>query len=119
MEFHTEPTKFRDILLRRCAPHLLACTALLSCGANPTPVSIQVEVSPGYKGILDIAPCSSKATSKADDQGKVYTSECPRPGQEIEVVVVQGGQTYRIPPEKLSVSRAGDGVPVAISGQID
>jgi hypothetical protein len=52
-------------------------------------------------------------------RGRAYARECPQPGQEIELVVVQGGQTYRVPSEKLTISKTGDGIPVEISTVIE
>jgi hypothetical protein len=106
--------------LRRCVPHLMACTILLSCAAKPQPVEINVQVQPGYKGTLHVSPCSSQASAMpADERGRAYARECPQPGQEIELVVVQGGQTYRVPSEKLTISKTGDGIPVEISTVIE
>jgi hypothetical protein len=102
--------------LKRCAPHLLACTILLSCGAKPKPVEISVDVPLGYKGVLHISPCSDQArAAQPDDQGRVYACECPQPGQEIEVMVVEGSQSFHIPYGKLNISKTGDGIPVEIS----
>ena len=102
--------------LRRCAPHLLACTILLSCAAKPKPVEISVEVPLGYKGALRISPCSDQAKiARPDDQGRAYSHECPQPGQEIEIVVVEGSQSFHIPYDKLNISKTGDGIPVEIS----
>jgi hypothetical protein len=107
-------------LLKRCVPHLLACTILLSCAAKAKPLEINVEVRPDYKGALHVTPCSSKpGPVRADDQGRAYAGECPRPGQEIELVVMRGGQTYRIPAEKLTVSKTGDGIPVEVIASIE
>jgi hypothetical protein len=103
-------------LLRRCAPHLLACIILLSCAAKPKPVEISVEVPIGYKGALRISPCSDQARpAQPDERGRVYTRECPQPGQEVEVVITEGSQSMHIPSGKLNVSKTGDGIPVEIS----
>src|SRR5579871_5416434 len=103
-------------LLRRCAPHLLACTILLSCAAKPRPVEISVQVPLGYKGVLHISPCSDQTRlAQADEQGRAYTHECPQPGQEIEVVVMEGAQSFHIPSDKLNINKTGDGIPVEIS----
>jgi hypothetical protein len=103
-------------LLRRCAPHLLACTILLSCAAKPKPVEISVQVPLGYKGALRISPCSDRVrAADPDEQGRAYAHECPQPGQEIEVVIVEGAQSFHIPFDKLNISKTGDGIPVEIS----
>jgi hypothetical protein len=103
-------------ILRRCAPHFLACTILLSCAAKPKPIEISVEVPLGYKGALRISPCSDQARSaQMDEQGRAYARECPQPGQEIEVVVIEGSQSTHIPSQKLNISKTGDGIPVEIS----
>jgi hypothetical protein len=107
-------------LLKRCVPHLLAGTILLSCAAKPKPLEINVEVQPGYKGTLHITPCSNHSGRiQADQQGQAYASECPQPGQEIELVVVQGAATYRIPSSRLQVSKTGDGIPVEVIASIE
>jgi hypothetical protein len=117
---HSEGMRCGKFVVRRCLPHLLACMILLSCAAKPSPVVIHIEVRAGYKGMLHVTPCADQArVGAAGERGIIYAVECPRPGQEIELVVVQGGQTYRIPSEKLSVSRTGDGIPVDIIGQIE
>ena len=109
-----------EVVVRRCVPHLLASAILLSCAAKPRPVAINIEVQAGYKGALHVTPCADRAQVKrADEQGTVYAEECPQPGQEIELVVIQGGQTYRIPSENLSISKTGDGIPVEIDGRIE
>ena len=98
----------------------MACTILLSCAAKPRPLEINVEVRPGYKGALRVSPCSNQASAMlADEQGRAYARECPQPGQEIELIVVQGGQTYRVSTEKLTISKTGDGIPVEISTVIE
>jgi hypothetical protein len=106
-------------LLRRCIPHLLACTILLSCAAKPDPVRISVQVRPDYKGTLHISPCSRQADAPADEQGRAYTQACPQPGQEVDLMVIQGEQTRHIPSEKLTISKTGDGIPVEISASIE
>ena len=106
--------------LRRFAPHLLACTILLSCAAKAKPMEISVEAPIGYTGALRISPCSDETkVARLDEQGRAYARECPQPGQEIEVVVVEGPKSIHIPSEKLKISKTGDGIPVEITTVVE
>lgn len=105
--------------LTRSAVHLLVCALLLSCAAKSKPLPINVAVRADYKGSLHVMPCSNQARStEADAEGQAFARECPAPGQDVELVVLQGGRTYRISSERLSISRTADGIAVEIIGQV-
>lgn len=106
--------------LKRLVPHLLAATMLLSCGAKPKALEINVEVQPEYRGALRVTPCSSRnGPARADELGRAYAAAYPQPGQEIELVVIQGGKSYHIPSERLRVNTTGDGIPVEVIASIE
>ena len=104
--------------LKRFVPHLLAATILLSCGAKPKALEISVEVQPEYRGALRVTPCSSR-NGPADELGRAYVAACPQPGQEIQLLISQGGKSYHIPSERLTVNKTGDGIPVEVIASIE
>ena len=100
--------------LKRLVPHLLAGTILLSCGAKPKALDINVEVQPEYRGALRVTPCSNRnGSARADELGRAYVAVCPQPGQEIELVITQGVKSYHIPSERLTVEQDGRPYPLS------
>jgi hypothetical protein len=68
-----------------------------------------------------INPCDPKASADhaiVDAQGRVATSGCPKPGQQVTLLIERAGKTYRVSPENVIVLRAGDGLPVEIHAAV-
>lgn len=101
-----------SVVIRLCLP-LFVAIALLSCASAPLPHEIAIQVPEGYTGALHITPCAVPPVS-IDQHGNVWVADCPPSGEKPQLVVTQGGRVYRIPPEKLTVIRTGDGIIVRI-----
>ena len=100
---------------------ILCALLVLSCGAAKSAQEITVQVPDGFAGTLQIEPCNASANADhvtLDARGVATTSACPGRGQLVTLVIVRGGQTYRIVPENVKVLRTGDGLPVRIEATI-
>jgi hypothetical protein len=89
-----------------------ACT-LFSCADTSLPQEIKIEIPEGYHGNLHITVCSA-AAARGGSAGEVPVVDCPTRGVRIELAVTQGSKVFVIPPEKLTIEKTGDGIPVAI-----
>src|ERR1700679_2560342 len=98
---------------------LVISMCLVSCAAKNAPTRITVKVADAYSGVLRLSPCVGNAQDPVlvDAQGNGKTSVCPL-GADVEILVVKASRTVFIPREQVSVARAGDGFPVAISADI-
>src|ERR1700676_1825537 len=99
---------------------IFATFSLFSCAAKQAPREIVVKVPPGYSDEVELGPCSSPSAAEAsvDSKGTAETSACPKPGETVTLTVVRGGQTFRVPPDQVTIERAGDGFPVAIKTRV-
>jgi|SRR3984957_7815371 len=97
---------------------LVVTLVLASCAAKDAPTRVKVRVAESFSGILHLRPCVGGATDPvvADAQGNADISSCPL--GELEIVVLKGGRTIYVRPEDVGVSRAGDGIPVAITATV-
>jgi hypothetical protein len=93
---------------------LAISASLFSCGARNTPARITVRAPDGFSGVLHLTPCAAGAQGlvEVNQQGNGETSACP--SGDVEVLVVKNSGTVYIEPQRISVSRAGDGIPVEI-----
>src|SRR5580700_7196554 len=102
-------------------PHYpFACDHLCYVLVVFAPLEIVDKVPPDYSGELKLDPCSSQSSAEAsvDSKGTAETSACPKPGETVTLTVVRGGQTFRVPPDQVTIERAGDGFPVAIKTRV-
>jgi hypothetical protein len=99
---------------------LLSALLLFSCGAGSSAREITVQVPDTFAGTLRISPCDRSQSERVavDERGVTATSVCPRSGEQVTLVVIRSGQTYRISPENVTIRRAGDGLPVSIEATI-
>jgi hypothetical protein len=94
---------------------LVISLALASCAAKEASARVTVKVADSFSGILHLRPCveDAKEPVAADAQGYADTSACPL--GDLEIVVIKGNNTVYVKSEDVGVSRAGDGIPVAIT----
>jgi hypothetical protein len=94
------------------------CALLLfSCAAAKSAQQITVQVPDEFAGTLQIDPCDRSASVDhilADAKGAAATSACPHRGDQITLIIVRAGKTYRVIPENVTIVRTGDGLPVRI-----
>ncbi len=90
---------------------------LLSCANTTLPREIKVEVPQGYSGHVRVTLCSVPP-KRADEYGNVYVADCFLPSDRIQLTVSRGNMVYAIPPEKLMVTRTGDGIPIVIDVEL-
>jgi hypothetical protein len=80
------------------------------------PERITVRVPDGFSGVLHLTPCAKGVQGpvvEVSEQGNGETAACP--SRDVEVVVVKNSGTVYVEPQRISVSRAGDGIPVEIA----
>jgi hypothetical protein len=99
---------------------IFATFLLFSCAAKQAPHDITVKVPPDYSGELILAPCSPQASTQVsvDSKGSASTSVCPAANESVTLTVIRGGSDLRVPPDQVTIERAGDGLPVAIKARI-
>jgi hypothetical protein len=100
---------------------ILCALLVLSCGAANSAQEITVQVPDRFTGTLQIDTCNVAASSDhvtVDAHGAAMTPACPTRGQQVTLVIAGGGQTYRIVPDKVTVVRTGDGLPVRIQATL-
>jgi hypothetical protein len=97
---------------------LVISLVLASCAAKEAPPRVTVKVADGFSGVLHLRPCvgGAKEPIVADAQGSADISACPL--RDFEIVILKGSSTVYVRPEDVSVSRAGDGIPVAITASV-
>ena len=93
---------------------------LFSCAAKQAPREITVRVPPDYAGELSLDPCSRHASAEVsvDAKGDTATSVCPKADETVTLRVIRGGTDFRVPPDQVTIERAGDGLPVAIKAHV-
>jgi hypothetical protein len=102
---------------------IFATFLLFSCAAKQAPQEITVKVPADYWGELNLDPCSPKfsADVSVDAKGTGQTSVCPKSGESVTLIIVKGVKgdpELRVPPDLVTIERAGDGLPVAIKARI-
>jgi hypothetical protein len=99
---------------------IFATFLLFSCAAKQAPREIIVTVPADYSGELTLSPCSAGAAAKvsADSRGFGSTSACPKADETVTLTVIRGGADIRVPPDQVTIERAGDGLPVAIKARV-
>jgi hypothetical protein len=93
---------------------------LFSCAAKQAPREITVKVPADYSGELNLTPCSTGAPAEVsvDSRGFGSTSACPRADETVTLTVIRGGADLRVPPDQVTIERAGDGLPVTIKARV-
>jgi hypothetical protein len=112
-----ENAKENDVLV--LAPlyvTILSALLVFSCGAAKSPQEITVRVPDEFSGIVRVTPCDRTSAERAiaSSQGVAATTACPGKNDQVTLVLIRSGQIYRIPPEQVTIRRAGDGLPVSI-----
>jgi hypothetical protein len=99
---------------------IFAAFLLFSCAAKQAPREITVKVPASYSGDLTLDPClpRSSVDVSVDAKGFAPTSACPKPGETVTLTVVRAGEKVRVPPDQITIERAGDGLPVAIKAHV-
>ncbi len=97
---------------------LVISLALASCAAKEAPARVTVTVADSFSGLVHLRPCveGAKDPIVADAQGSADMSACPLGN--LEIVVIKGNNTVYVKSEDVSVSRAGDGIPVAVTASV-
>jgi hypothetical protein len=97
---------------------LVISLVLASCAAKEAPTRVTVKVPNSFSGVLHLRPCvgGAKEPIVADAQGSADIFACPLGA--VEIVVIKGSSTIYVKSEDVSVNRAGDGIPVAISASV-
>ena len=99
---------------------VFAAFLLYSCAAKQAPREIKVIVPSDFSGQITLDPCTPDLSAEVtlNARGTAQTSACPKPGETITLTVVKGPENYRIPSDKVTIERAGDGLPVAIKAKV-
>jgi hypothetical protein len=99
---------------------IFAAFLLFSCAAKQSPREITVTVPADYSGELNLSPCSRSAPAEVsvDSKGFGPTSACPKADETVTLTVIRGGADLRVPPDQVTIERAGDGLPVAIKARV-
>jgi hypothetical protein len=103
------------------ALEVAALSLLFSCGFSHPPRRLTVHVASGFTGTVHISTCVQSAPNAdltADNQGMAATSACPSSDEAVDLVVLRGGQSYKIAAEDVSIARTGDGIPTTIQAEI-
>ncbi len=97
---------------------LIISLSLASCAAKEPPARVTVKVAESFSGVLHLRPCveGAKEPVVADAQGSADMTACPLGN--LELVVIKGNNTVYVKSEDVSVSRAGDGIPVAVTASV-
>jgi hypothetical protein len=90
---------------------------LVSC-AKTGGTAITVQVADAFSGLVRIDACVKDAHENVtvDERGYGTTSACP--SGDLDLVVVRRGKIIPIPPDRVSVVRTGDGMPIVITANI-
>jgi hypothetical protein len=125
------PRGFRTIVMRKLdslttllLATIFAAFLLFSCAAKQAPREITVKVPASYSGDLTLDPCLPRSSVdvsvdvSVDAKGFAPTSACPKPGETVTLTVVRAGEKVRVPPDQITIERAGDGLPVAIKAHV-
>lgn len=98
---------------------IFATFLLFSCAAKQAPWEITVKVPADYSGELNLTPCSTGAPAEVsvDSRGFGATSACPKADETVTLTVIRDGAELRVPPDQVTIERAGDGLPVAIKAR--
>jgi hypothetical protein len=99
---------------------IFATLLLFSCAAKQAPHDITVKVPENFSGPVNLSPCAQESAAEVSvgSNGSGRTSACPKPGENVTLTVIQGGVEHRIPPDQITIERAGDGFPVAIKTRL-
>jgi len=99
---------------------IFATFLLFSCAAKQAPREIIVKVPADYAGELSLDPCSPHASAEVsvDAKGVTATWACPKADETVTLTVIRGGTDIRVPPDQVTIERAGDGLPVAIKAHV-
>jgi hypothetical protein len=99
---------------------IFAAFLLFSCAAKQSPREITVTVPADYSGELNLSPCSRSAPAEVsvDSKGFGPTSACPKADEAVTLTIIRGGADLRVPPDQVTIERAGDGLPVAIKARV-
>jgi hypothetical protein len=101
-----------SVVFQRCVP-LFFASILFSCAGTALPRDIKVMIPGNYAGDFHVVLCHTPS-GMVDQGGGVSVADCPQTSERLQLVVTQGGKVYTIPPEKLTIKRTGDGIPVLI-----
>ncbi len=100
---------------------LTAMFLMLSCGAGSTPQQMTVHVPAGYSGKIHIDSCVKTAPPSdvmVDANGAGATALCPANGQRVEILVIRGEQSVKVPATEVTILRTGDGIATSIEVQV-
>jgi hypothetical protein len=97
---------------------LIISLSLVSCAAKEPPARVTVKVADSFSGVLHLRPCvaGAKEPVVSDAQGNADMPACPLGN--LEIVVIKGNNTVYLKSEDVRVNRAGDGIPVSVSGSV-
>jgi hypothetical protein len=94
---------------------------LFSCGSRSAPQQLTVQVPDDFSGALRIRACQEGAALDklaVDAKGSAATLACFHKREQVTLLIVRGGKTYRISPKDVTILRTGDGLATEILAQV-
>ena len=110
-----------SLIIVSLAVPVTSALLLFSCGSRSAPQQLTVQVPDDFSAELRIRACQDGAARDklaADAQGGATTSACFRREEQVTLLIVRRGKTYRISPEDLTILRTGDGLATEIRAQL-
>jgi hypothetical protein len=94
--------------------------SLWSCASQKPPFKVEVACPPNFAGHIHVSLCqtAAAATAKIDEHGLAFSSACPAPGDNVEIVGKRGDNPIFVPHENIAVKKTGDDIPIALDADL-